>query len=547
MNNNVLISGKIVRKSVKKIGDSSTREIMSLTICSMVSVNGKQISSYIPVQITMPGIIKKYRDIPENTMVSLSGRFETYMKNEQKCYGVSQVTYFQPVDCGNLNHIMLWGRVTGDANVNHTDSGIQVTSFTVANSRSYKKDDEWKEVVSFIPVTAWRDTADASILKKGAAVWVSGRLSSRSYTNKNGQKVYLTEVIADSVISGGSGKRNILYNENGTPVQTPAPASHENYSQSQYQDDDYFFAGLGLRSSSSTRQQNDSMQQENMPNQNVSSESQENRTQNQPPKRTNPQPFSNPFFAKLGIKFNPVLAKPAPKDNTSCSCQESSASNAGSQSQQADIPNPSDTEHKKEAAFSGSGAFIPGSFSSPQNSTEKQEKSPVTDAETKTDTETDTENKAVSETGTEGAADAEDKTLQENPDMNSESEPETGENTESEISEDSGENSSGYTDEDNAFFAGLQLDDSYYDDESYYDIPSDFFDTPAPDSPDSEPETETVPVTKDSEPVTQNPEAETDAGTDKSGTEESESSQSSADSAENIKNAWDDDDELPFQ
>lgn len=536
MNNNVLISGKIVRKSVKKIGDSGIKEIMNLTICSMVSVNGKSIPSYIPVQITMPGIIKKYRDIPENTMVSISGRFETYMKNEQKFYSVSQVTYFQPVDCGSLNHIMLWGRITENANVNHTDSGIQVISFIVANSRSYKKDNEWKEVVSFIPVTAWKDTADADMLKKGAAVWVSGRLSSKSYTNKNGQKIYLTEVIADSVISGGSGKRNILYNENGMPVQTPAPASHEDYSQNQYQnDDDYFFAGLGLSRPSS------SMQQENTPNQDATSESQRNRIPDQPPKRTNPRPYSNPFFEKLGIKFNPVLAQRASKDNASCSCQETSASNAGSQTQPADVPNPSDTEHKKEAVFSGSGTFVPGSFSSPQNSTEEQGKNPVMD------TEADTENKVISETGTESVADSEDKALQENPDINSKTESETGQNSESVINNDAGENGSSYANENDAFFAGLQFDDSYYDDESYYESPSVFFDTPEPDSPDSEPETAPA-ETKDSESMTQSQITADDSDTEeKRKTEENKSSQPFTGSVEDTKNAWDDDDELPFQ
>ena len=114
-------------------------------------------------------------------------------------------------------------------------------------------------------------------------------------------------------------------------------------------------------------------------------------------------------------------------------------------------------------------------------------------------------------------------------------------------SDDDGEIGSSYADENDAFFAGLQFDDSYYDDKSYYELPSVFFDTPEPDSPDSEPETAPA-ETKDSESMTQSQMPADDSDTEeKRKTEENKSSQPSAGSVEDTKNAWDDDDELPFQ
>jgi single-strand DNA-binding protein len=106
------------------------------------------------------------------------------------------------VKLASVNKVMLSGRLTRDPELRYTPSGTAVSSFSVASSRSYKaQDGEWKQIVAFVNVVVWGKLAVLvnEYLKKGSAVFVEGRLNSRSWETDEGQKRSVLEVRAERV------------------------------------------------------------------------------------------------------------------------------------------------------------------------------------------------------------------------------------------------------------------------------------------------------------------------------------------------------------
>ena len=101
----------------------------------------------------------------------------------------------------NINHVNLVGRLVRDVELRKTNSNTSVCSFTVAVDRRFKSQQPGAQDADFISCIAWRQSADflARYGSKGAIVSVEGRIQTRNYDNANGQKVYVTEVVADSV------------------------------------------------------------------------------------------------------------------------------------------------------------------------------------------------------------------------------------------------------------------------------------------------------------------------------------------------------------
>jgi single-strand DNA-binding protein len=123
----------------------------------------------------------------------------------------------------SVNKVILVGNLGRDAETKFTPSGASVTKFAVATTRSWKDQatNEWKEETNWTNVVVWRQENLANYLTKGKQVYVEGRLQTRSYDDKDGKKVYTTEVVADEVIllggrggegGGGSGQ------DFGTPM-----------------------------------------------------------------------------------------------------------------------------------------------------------------------------------------------------------------------------------------------------------------------------------------------------------------------------------------
>jgi single-strand DNA-binding protein len=108
----------------------------------------------------------------------------------------------------SVNKVILVGNLGRDAETKFTPSGTAVTRFSVATTRSWKdqQSGEWKEETNWTNVTLWRQEGVANYLTKGRQVYVEGRLQTRSYEDKDGKKMYATDVIADDVILlGGRG------------------------------------------------------------------------------------------------------------------------------------------------------------------------------------------------------------------------------------------------------------------------------------------------------------------------------------------------------
>jgi single-strand DNA-binding protein len=102
----------------------------------------------------------------------------------------------------SVNKVFLIGHLGRDAETRFTPSGVACTRFSVATTRSWKdqQTEEWKEETNWTNVTAWRKENLANYLTKGKQVHVEGRLQSRSYDDREGRKVYVTEVIAEDII-----------------------------------------------------------------------------------------------------------------------------------------------------------------------------------------------------------------------------------------------------------------------------------------------------------------------------------------------------------
>ncbi len=101
-----------------------------------------------------------------------------------------------------INNVVLVGRLTRDIELRKTQSGLSVASFTVACDRrlSQEQRNNNEQSADFISCVAWRGSADflGNYAHKGDTVGVEGRIQTRSY-DRDGQKVYVTEIIANSV------------------------------------------------------------------------------------------------------------------------------------------------------------------------------------------------------------------------------------------------------------------------------------------------------------------------------------------------------------
>src|SRR5580693_1347249 len=109
----------------------------------------------------------------------------------------------------SVNKVILIGHLGRDAETAYTASQVSVTKFSVATNRRWKdgQTGEWKEETDWTRVTLWKGENVAPYLTKGTQVYVEGRLQTRSYDDKDGKKVWRTEVVADDVILlGGRGE-----------------------------------------------------------------------------------------------------------------------------------------------------------------------------------------------------------------------------------------------------------------------------------------------------------------------------------------------------
>ena len=130
-----------------------------------------------------------------------------------------------------MNKAILIGRLTRDPELRTTPTGRNVCQFSIAVNRNFTNANGEREA-DFIPVVVWRKQAEnvCKYCTQGSLVGVTGRIQTRSYDGQDGQKRYVTEVVADNVTFLGSKNNNtgsasfteapINNNVNQSPIET---------------------------------------------------------------------------------------------------------------------------------------------------------------------------------------------------------------------------------------------------------------------------------------------------------------------------------------
>lgn len=128
-----------------------------------------------------------------------------------------------------LNRITMTGRLVAAPELRHTQSGVAVCTFRIANDRDYGKDGE-KET-DFFDVVAWRSTAEfvSKYFTKGRMITVDGRLQTRAWKDKEGNKRISTEIIVDNAYFGDS-KREDADNAGSFPAADQFSGAYGAYS-----------------------------------------------------------------------------------------------------------------------------------------------------------------------------------------------------------------------------------------------------------------------------------------------------------------------------
>lgn len=123
-----------------------------------------------------------------------------------------------------LNKTFLQGRLVADPELRHTQNNVAHASFRLAVDRDFKDKDTGERKADFISIVAWRQTAEfvSRFLTKGRMAIVEGKLQTRTYEDRDGNKRFVTEVVADNVYFGDSKKEG----DGGYR----APADHGSYS-----------------------------------------------------------------------------------------------------------------------------------------------------------------------------------------------------------------------------------------------------------------------------------------------------------------------------
>lgn len=117
-----------------------------------------------------------------------------------------------------INNVVLMGRITHDLELKSTATGVSVVSFTLAVERAFAPQGE-KRQADFIDCVAWRNTAEfiTNYFKKGSMIAVAGKIQTRNYEDKNGNKRKAVEVLIDTASFCGDKSNNTAPSLNVPP------------------------------------------------------------------------------------------------------------------------------------------------------------------------------------------------------------------------------------------------------------------------------------------------------------------------------------------
>lgn len=123
-----------------------------------------------------------------------------------------------------MNNVTLVGRLTKNVELKYTSSQTAVATGTLAVNRQFKSANGEKET-DFINIVAWRKTAEilSNYASKGSQIGVTGRIQTRNYEDKDGKRVYVTEVVAESVALLDSKNNQQSQSKQETPFGNSEP------------------------------------------------------------------------------------------------------------------------------------------------------------------------------------------------------------------------------------------------------------------------------------------------------------------------------------
>lgn len=145
-----------------------------------------------------------------------------------------------------LNKVMLIGNVGKDPETRYLDNDVPVSSFTLATSETYRtKDGQKNTVTEWHNIVAWRGLAKIveQYVKKGDPLYIEGKITNRSYEDKEGQKKYFTEIVAREMVmlgrKGQTGEQTGDYTsaeKSNTTTNTAPPVQQTNTTTNQQPD-----------------------------------------------------------------------------------------------------------------------------------------------------------------------------------------------------------------------------------------------------------------------------------------------------------------------
>jgi single-strand DNA-binding protein len=141
----------------------------------------------------------------------------------------------------SVNKVILIGNLGKDPEVKYTPQGTPVAKFSLATNERWKdKNGEWQDRTEWHNIVAWQRLAEivGEYVKKGQKLYIEGRIQTRSWDDKDGQKKYMTEIVANDLVllsgrgdgehdGGGSRARGASAGssfDQRTPEHEPAPA-----------------------------------------------------------------------------------------------------------------------------------------------------------------------------------------------------------------------------------------------------------------------------------------------------------------------------------
>jgi single-strand DNA-binding protein len=133
-----------------------------------------------------------------------------------------------------VNRVILIGNLGKDPEIRNLEGGVKVANFSLATTETYKgKNGEKVEQTEWHNIVLWRGLAEVaeSYLKKGNSIFIEGKIRTRDWTDKDGNKRYTTEIVADNMVMLGSRRDQQAGGEYNGPPKQEKTQQQETYEQ----------------------------------------------------------------------------------------------------------------------------------------------------------------------------------------------------------------------------------------------------------------------------------------------------------------------------